>query len=330
VPLRTAAIVQNESARLGTDSATCIGYGPAVRLRLVRVTLAIVILVGLAYVAIVVLPQWAAERVPGPDQATERGSVRTAVLATFAGLIALWGAIQATRTYELSRRGQFTDRFSKAVGQLGESDKLDLRLGGIYALERLAQESPHEHGSIVQILTAYIRSRAPVQRDSNPSSEQADTTDTRVPVDIQAVFSALVRRNPNHPEEVLDLTHSDLRAIRADGLQAVGARFKESLLCDAQMSGADLRRTDFTNADLSGISLVLADLRGAHLVQSTRLARANMDHADLRQAELRGPDLSSVENLATAKIELAKFTSPTQWPEGFDPLSRGAVKWDGT
>jgi hypothetical protein len=37
----------------------------------------------------------------------------------------------ATRTYRLTQQGQITDRYTKAIEQLG-SDKLDVRLGGIY------------------------------------------------------------------------------------------------------------------------------------------------------------------------------------------------------
>ena len=33
-----------------------------------------------------------------------------------------------------------TDRYTKAIEQLG-SDKLDVRIGGIYALERVARDS---------------------------------------------------------------------------------------------------------------------------------------------------------------------------------------------
>ena len=44
------------------------------------------------------------------------------------------------RTHELAERGQVTDRFTKAIEQLG-SDKLDVRIGGIYALERIARDS---------------------------------------------------------------------------------------------------------------------------------------------------------------------------------------------
>ena len=44
------------------------------------------------------------------------------------------------RTHELTEQGQVTDRYTKAIEQLG-SDKLDVRIGGIYALERIARDS---------------------------------------------------------------------------------------------------------------------------------------------------------------------------------------------
>jgi len=44
------------------------------------------------------------------------------------------------RTFELTEQGQVTDRYTKAIEQLG-SDKLDVRIGGIYALERIARDS---------------------------------------------------------------------------------------------------------------------------------------------------------------------------------------------
>ncbi len=44
------------------------------------------------------------------------------------------------RTLELTEQGQVTERYTKAIEQLG-SDKLDIRIGGIYALERIARDS---------------------------------------------------------------------------------------------------------------------------------------------------------------------------------------------
>ena len=44
--------------------------------------------------------------------------------------------------YRLSQEDQFTDRYSK-VEQPGD-DKLEVRLGGSYALERLMADSPRD------------------------------------------------------------------------------------------------------------------------------------------------------------------------------------------
>src|SRR5262249_24358869 len=86
-------------------------------------------------------------------------------------------AAQNRRTYELSqqaleenqrqnrdtldetRRAQLTERFTKAIDQLGQmaDDKLDIRLGGIYALEQIAKESKELHRPVMEILTAFLR-----------------------------------------------------------------------------------------------------------------------------------------------------------------------------
>ena len=52
------------------------------------------------------------------------------------------------RTHELTEQGQITDRYTKAVEQLG-SDKLDVRIGGIYALERIARDSATDHPTVM-------------------------------------------------------------------------------------------------------------------------------------------------------------------------------------
>ena len=82
---------------------------------------------------------------------------RTALIAGVAGLVALGSLVVARRTYRLTQEGQITDRYTKAIEQLG-SDKPDVRLGGIYALERIAKDSPQtgpllprcwQHSSVV-------------------------------------------------------------------------------------------------------------------------------------------------------------------------------------
>jgi hypothetical protein len=49
-----------------------------------------------------------------------------------------------------------TDRYTKAIEQLG-SGKLDVRIGGIYALERIAHDSPRDHPAVLEVLAAFVR-----------------------------------------------------------------------------------------------------------------------------------------------------------------------------
>jgi hypothetical protein len=117
-------------------------------------------LIGVAAVVLAMVIVWAL-LVPGTDWlarhdigsakgslATARDAARGRLLTLGAGLLAA-GALLFTarsftlsrRTFELTEQGQVTDRYTKAIEQLG-SDKLDVRIGGIYALERIVWDSP--------------------------------------------------------------------------------------------------------------------------------------------------------------------------------------------
>jgi hypothetical protein len=81
------------------------------------------------------------------------------------------GVYSSMQTLDLSREGQITDRFTKAIEQLGALDrtmdqtgnprpKLSVRLGGIYALERIARDSEKDEWPILEILTGYVREQS--------------------------------------------------------------------------------------------------------------------------------------------------------------------------
>jgi hypothetical protein len=91
-----------------------------------------------------------------------------------AGLAGLGGLAITARTYRLGHQAhilterlgqqahilteqrQITDRYTKAIEQLG-SGKLHVRLGGIYALERIAVDSARDHPTVVEVLSALLR-----------------------------------------------------------------------------------------------------------------------------------------------------------------------------
>jgi hypothetical protein len=95
-------------------------------------------------------------------------------IAVLTGIYFAWANLRNTQrtqaeTLRLTNEGQITERFTKAIDQLGATDnqgqpRLELRLGGIYALERIARESKEDHWPIMEVLTTYVRVHAPVQK----------------------------------------------------------------------------------------------------------------------------------------------------------------------
>src|SRR5206468_636757 len=143
-----------------------------------------------------------------------QNSVRTAA-AQLLGVIGLGiGAVFTARTFQLNRQGQITDRFSHAVDHIG-SDQLDVRLGGIYALERIARDSKRDHAQIMEVLTAYLRhrSRERTESFSDYPDDLLENEMPRMPPDLQAALTVLARRNLEHERHhpiVLDLSAADL------------------------------------------------------------------------------------------------------------------------
>lgn len=63
-------------------------------------------------------------------------------IAALIALIFTFQSVQATNTQlKITEQGQITDRYNAAITNLG-SGSIEVRLGGIYALQRLMQDSP--------------------------------------------------------------------------------------------------------------------------------------------------------------------------------------------
>jgi hypothetical protein len=142
---------------------------------------------------------------------------------------------QATqRTVQLTEQGLATDRYTKAIEQLG-SDKLDVRIGGIYALERIMVDSPRDHPTIVEVLAAFIRERAPTDpaswEDAEPPTDE-QSHGPEPPADMRAAVTVIGRRPADRIERGrIDLHLSDLRGID----------LYQSNLAGTRMPGVDLR-----------------------------------------------------------------------------------------
>ncbi|MEU4836437.1 pentapeptide repeat-containing protein [Streptosporangium sp. NPDC023615] len=169
-----------------------------------------------------------------------------------------------------------TDRYTKAIEQLG-SDKLDIRLGGIYALERIARDSARDHPTVMEVLAAFIREHSRDVKTDETENEQPHSRKLRT--DLQAALTVIGRRTLAH-----DTTSAKINLTRANlsGADLFGAN-----LVNADLSGAYLTHADLSNANLTGAYLLGADLSGAYLF-GAYLFGANLVGANLSAANLVG------------------------------------------
>ena len=167
----------------------------------------------------------------------------------------------AHRTVEVAQEGQITERFTRAIEQLG-NDKIAIRLGGIYALERIAKDSDKDHWQVMEVLTAYVRENSP--SDWYPGNIQPLQ---QILTDIQAILTALGRRNTEHetPEHMLNLRMTDLRGAEMEKADLRGADLRFANLHNVYFKDADLRDVNFFHANLTDAVFDGADLRGANL-----------------------------------------------------------------
>ncbi len=217
-----------------------------------------------------------------PALQTARDAARGRLLTLAAGLFAAGALVFTARNFNLSREGQVTDRYTKAIEQLG-SDKLDVRIGGIYALERVARDSAKDHPTVMEVLTAFIREHSREQWPlAEPGTEPPERT-TRP--DVQAAATVLGRRTVRYDSQRQPLNPKAAALVRADLTQR--GRQRQAI----NLKAADLTRADLTRADLTGADLTGADLTGAQL-DGAKLIGARLDGAKLTGADLHGAILT--------------------------------------
>ena len=197
----------------------------------------------------------------------------------------------AERTTFFAAQAGETQRYAAAMALLA-SPQLEVRLGGVYALERLARESERDHGPIMEVLAATLRARA--------AWVTGETVAAQLPADLQAIATVIGRRHAAFdPSE----SHIDLHAT---GLARV-------YLPNANLAGAFLYQ-----ANLQGAILQNTNLRGA------RLWNADLTDATLEGAQLQGADLTGVTGLTPPQLQGAKCDDATKFPQHLRAIAQAA------
>jgi hypothetical protein len=241
------------------------------------------------------LPAWLTLH-PRVTTAAERhraiSDTRTGIVALLAVLGTAGGLGYTAQTYRLSRRGQIAERYTKAIEQLSNATS-DIRIGGIYALEQTARDATEYQHTVIDVLSAYIRNRAPWPPPTTPESptrllgrRQEDQAEPVPPgADINVALTVLRRLVRAVGKRNLDLTDSNL----------AGADLIEMYLLDARLTGANLTGTKLNKANMRG-----ADLRGAKL-EDAQLYKADLTDVILWRGQISSEALKDVSGLASVQ-----------------------------
>jgi len=259
-----------------------------------------------------------------------RIKIWTAIVQAAGGAAILTGLLFTARNLkatqdklDIDRQGQLTNRFTQATGQLGAELKdgqpnVEVRLGGIYALNRISKDWEKDYWPIANVLTAYVRHNA--RWDSSPKRSvwwrtvrTGEGHESKPRTDIQAILTVLGHNPPPEGESFNDFRKFDLR-----NTDLRGAEFWDARLEYTDFFGAQLDGVQFWGAVLSHAKLENAHLAGANLMG------AKLDAASLKNADVTGAKLDAA-SLKDTDVTGAIFDRETVWPAGFDPRARGAV-----
>ena len=283
------------------------------------------------------VPQWQAEGIKdNKERPTFENAARGTFVQTVSGLFFFITAYFSWRNLVATEDKQVTERFAKAIELLCNTS-IHVRLGAIYALERIAEDSDKDYWQVMEILTAYVRELSPYppreqKADNTPfwasalSIHQKNNQPTvkdipAITTDIQAVLTVIGRRTKSYKhgeENRLDLSKSNLAGANLREADLSGVNLIEAYLSGANLREANLREAYLSGANLYGANLYGANLSGANL-REANLSDAYLDGAGLPKAQYTDNSTSA----ETCKRFTEKYPCPTHFPPNFDPKAAG-------
>jgi uncharacterized protein YjbI with pentapeptide repeats len=309
------------------------------------------------------IPQWQVGSSPLKVEEKARidaeTSARSALIQGIGGLLFFvtaavsWRNLKATeRNVLVAEDKQVTERFSKAVEMLSNENSLYIRLGGIYALERIAKDSDKEYWQIIEIFTAFVRERTRLIDEQEPyeykdyyeefnrenSDDYSNYEDEPewdgitcipkpnyihpCPTDIQAILTALGRRIKTHEhgkQHQLNLSRTDLRGIiftgDFSGINLEGSNLQWTEFKNVEMIRANLTRANLESAKFEGANLQGADLEGAQM-HWAKFISTSFSEANLKDVDFEETSFQrsslSQADLAKSNFSKAKFCRDTR------------------
>jgi DNA-binding CsgD family transcriptional regulator len=209
---------------------------------------------------------------------------------------------------------RITELYTTAAGQLG-SDKAPVRLAGLYALERLAQNNPGQRQTIVNVLCAYLRMPFTIPGEPPGADARlvADHTERVQESEVRRTAQRVLREHlrPGDPDAApvetfwpdvdLDLTRATLIDFTLDRCRVRAAAFQE-----ARFTGI----TSFLETRFTGTT----SFREARFADHTSFQQARFaDHVSFVGTQFADADATTFRGTRFAKAvpdEVATFRVP--------------------
>jgi hypothetical protein len=216
----------------------------------------------------------------------------------------------ALENLALARQGQVSERFSRAVEQLGETDgngrpARDVRTGALFSVMRIGIDSEPYTQPALLIVATYVRTHFAPPTKLAPNGCKAHFEFTQEQPDVANALGVVLHRiatrlrkkdkeDEKDKEDLLGLRGANLTGLALDGLNLsgfdlTGVRFSHASLVRAKFRYAKLNRANFEDAcligaDFTGASVSGAKFKGATLTGSGLALLSKAQKAQLRTA----------------------------------------------
>lgn len=264
-------------------------------------------------------------------------------VAVFGAPFVIWRALVAQGTLNRAKDRDYADLFTKAIEQIGATREIteypekvkisgepelisseikqeveinkdelkitkpniEVRLGAIYALERISRDSESDHLSVMETICAYIRENAPPESAKEYTSIYNEVKPPRT--DIMAAISVICRRDDGRVsferqgEKGSDKYNIDLRKanLRRQSFNSAKLNF-------ANFNGAYLDGAGFTAAHMNNVRMRFAVLK-----------YADFTGAELQRADLSFADMTYAKGITIEMLKSCFGCEGTKLPNGF-------------
>jgi uncharacterized protein YjbI with pentapeptide repeats len=286
------------------------------------------------------------------EQANLYDVTRT-VIAALAALTVGGAAVIQYRKHKIAEidladthDAKMSERLSMAIEHLA-ADKLHIRIGALYELRRLAEDSQRDRASIQEIVTQFLNGkRGEIEELSRASADNLPRDEgghivfdklPPLPSDIAVALNMLFFLYENYRNDYKEDCRISWNYLDARYLNLSNLPFVNASLQKARFDGANLWRAHFDGAYLMRAHFDGANLVGAHF-DGALLGDTHFDDANLKDAHFEGVSIFDVYFVGAfldsahfngAYISRADFNGASLWFAHFDATILGHAHFNG-